>query len=260
MGLFDGQVALVSGAARGIGEATASALLGQGARVLLFDRNAVAVKQTCTRLAAGRKDRVLAEVGDVSCRDDVRRAVSAAVDEWDKLDTVVAAAGIASTVALDAIDDESWREMIDVNLGGVFVVVQESARAMSHGGVIVVIGSTNAFFVEEHTAHYSASKGGVHTFVRAAAMDLARRAIRINVIHPGVIRTPLASWIDEEPDAAAAFVNRVPLRRFGDPDEIAQVALFLASDAASYMTGAAVVVDGGVSIGASLGLRGEEDG
>lgn len=250
---FAGQAALVTGAARGMGAAIASAFAEEGASVLLFDRDATGIDRVRSQLrdAGGC---AVSVAGDVAVRADVRRGVGAAVAEWGRLDIVIAQAGIGNLVPLDQIDDECWRQMLDVNLGGVFLTVQEGARAMRDGGAIVVTASTNAFFVEAHTAHYSASKGGVRTFVRAAALDLAPRGIRINVIHPGIIRTPLASWINEHPRAASAYLERVPLKRFGNPDEVAKVALFLASDAASYMTGADVVVDGGVSLGVSLGL------
>jgi NAD(P)-dependent dehydrogenase (short-subunit alcohol dehydrogenase family) len=258
MARFSGKVALVTGAARGMGASIASAFVDEGASVLLFDRDAAGLEHLQSRLA-GADGRALAVTGDVAYREDVHRAVAAAVAEWDRLDVVVAQAGIGNLVPLDEIDDDTWRRMIEVNLGGVFLSVQEGARAMRAGGAIVVTASTNAFFVEAQTAHYSASKGGVRTFVRAAALDLAPRGIRINVIHPGIIRTPLASWIDEHPRAAASYLERVPLNRFGDPEEIASVALFLASDAASYMTGADVVVDGGVSLGLSLGLDADDE-
>jgi NAD(P)-dependent dehydrogenase (short-subunit alcohol dehydrogenase family) len=255
---FNGKVALITGAAGGMGASIVSAFVEEGASVLLFDRDVAALERLQRGLSPAR-GRVLSVAGDVASRDDVRSAVQAAVAEWDRLDVLIAQAGIASLAPLDEIDDDTWRQTIDVNLGGVFLTVQEGARAMRDGGAIVVTASTNAFFVEAQTAHYSASKGGVRTFVRAAALDLAPRRIRINVIHPGMIRTPLASWIDEHPRAAAAYLERVPLSRFGDPDEIASVVLFLASDAASYMTGADIVVDGGVTLGLSLGLDAEEE-
>jgi len=253
MSRFGGQVVLVTGAASGMGASIASAFVSEGANVLLFDRDADGLERLRGRL--GERARLtLPVVGDVASREDVHRGVAAAIAEWSRMDVVVAQAGIGNQISLDQIDDDAWQRMIDVNLGGVFLTVQEGARAMRDGGAIVVTASTNAFFVEAQTAHYSASKGGVRAFVRAAALDLAPRGIRINVIHPGMIRTPLASWIDEHPSAAAAYLQRVPLSRFGQAEEIANVVLFLASDAASYMTGADVVVDGGVSLGISLGF------
>ena len=119
---------------------------------------------------------VLPSVGDVSKREDVRGAIAMATDSWGPLDVLVAQAGIAGVVALDEITDEAWSKLIDVNLGGVFLSVQEAARAMRDGGAIVITASTNAFFPEAHTAHYSATKGGILAFAKGAALDLAASA------------------------------------------------------------------------------------
>jgi NAD(P)-dependent dehydrogenase (short-subunit alcohol dehydrogenase family) len=247
---FEGRVALITGAAQGMGATIAQAFRDQGAKLVLLDRNQAALQHTAEVIGGqGSANCVRAVTGDVSSREDVRRAVSAAVETWGSLDVVIAQAGIGGVVPLGDIDDEAWQRMLDVNLTGVFLTVQESARQMKAGGSIVVTSSTNAFFVEAETAHYSASKGGVRTFVRAAAMELGRAGIRINVVHPGIIRTPLTTWTDKYPEVARDYLKRVPLGRFGEPEEIAQSILFLASDAASYMTGADMVIDGGVSLG-----------
>lgn len=119
---------------------------------------------------------------------------------------------------------------------------------------MVVVASTNAFFVEEETAHYSASKGALVSFVRAAALDLAHKGIRINAINPGLIRSRLSAVLIDDPEAGQAYLERIPLGRWGEPSDIAAVAAFLASDDAAYMTGEAVTVDGGVSLGVALNV------
>jgi NAD(P)-dependent dehydrogenase (short-subunit alcohol dehydrogenase family) len=147
--------------------------------------------------------------------------------------------------------------MLDVNLNGVFYATQEGARAMVAtvgGGSIVVTASTNAFFPERHTAHYSTAKGGAVALVRAAALDLAADGVRLNAVSPGIIRTPLAAPLTESPDVAKAFLRDVPMNRFGESDEIADTVLFLASDEASYITGQNIVVDGGMTLGTSFEL------
>jgi NAD(P)-dependent dehydrogenase (short-subunit alcohol dehydrogenase family) len=116
-----------------------------------------------------------------------------------------------------------------------------------------VTASTNAFFPEQHTVHYSAAKGGVVAFVRAAALDLAERGIRVNAVSPGIIRTPLAAPLTEDPEAARDFLRAVPQHRFGESDEIADAVLFLASDESTYITGQNLVIDGGTTLGMSIG-------
>jgi NAD(P)-dependent dehydrogenase (short-subunit alcohol dehydrogenase family) len=149
------------------------------------------------------------------------------------------------------IDDASWQRILDVNLTGTFLCMQEAARVMARSGVgaIVVTASTNAFWVEANLAAYNASKGGVVALVRTAALDLARFGIRVNAVEPGVVRTRLAAFVTEEPAAAADYLKRIPLRRFAEPGDVAQAVLFLASKEAAYITGQTLVLDGGLTLG-----------
>jgi 3-oxoacyl-[acyl-carrier protein] reductase len=119
-------------------------------------------------------------------------------------------------------------------------------------GAIVVTTSTNAFWVESGTAHYSASKGGLLTLVRTAALDLAQYGIRVNAVAPGIVKTRLSRFLTDDPVEGPGYLERVPLRRFAQPADIAEAVLFLASDAAAYITGEQLVVDGGVSIGVPI--------
>jgi NAD(P)-dependent dehydrogenase (short-subunit alcohol dehydrogenase family) len=242
-----------------MGRAIAAALLAEGAHVLAFDRDAAALVETCERLDDG-DGRVQAHAGDVSSRGDVRAGLDAALERWGALHVVVAQAGIAGVIALDDIDDDAWTRLVDVNLRGVFLTVQEGARRLPAGGAIVVTASTNAFFPEAHTAHYSATKGGVRTFVKAAALDVAARGIRINVVHPGIIRTRLSHIVTEDPVAGPEYLKGVPLGRFGEPEDVAAAVLFLASDEAAYITGADLVVDGGATVGVTLAVEDTELG
>jgi NAD(P)-dependent dehydrogenase (short-subunit alcohol dehydrogenase family) len=184
-------------------------------------------------------------------------ALRLCVERLGSLDVLVAQAGIGDLRPFLEIDDDAWARIMAVNLNGVFYAVQESARVFAESGrrgSIVVTSSTNAFFPERHTVHYSTSKGAVVAFVRACALDLAELGIRINAISPGIIRTPLAGPIVDDPAASADYVGKVPLGRFGEPEEIARLVLFLASDEASYITGENIVIDGGVTVGTVLKL------
>ena len=247
---FEGRVALVTGAAQGMGLVFARSLLAEGARVLLFDRNCEALVEA--ESALGEVGEVVAVAGNAALRADVAGAISRAVDRFGALDVVVANAGVGEVRPFLEIDDAAWRRMLDVNLNGVFYATQEGARAIlatAGRGAMVVTASTNAFFPERHTVHYSTSKGGVVALVRAAALDLAGSGVRVNAVSPGIIRTPLAAPLTEDADVARAFLRSVPMTRFGEPSEIAAAVLFLASDESSYITGQNIVVDGGTTLG-----------
>ncbi len=255
MSRFEGQVALVTGAARGIGRAVAERLVAEGARVFVADLDADLVTKTATEISAGGGF-VEAIAGDVANREDVRRMVPTCVDRTGRLDLLVSNAGIADVQPLLEIDDRSWQRILEVNLTGTFLCTQEAARVMAPrgGGAIVVTASTNAFWVESNLAHYNASKGGVIAFVRSAALDLAPHGIRVNAVEPGVVRTRLAAFVTEDPAAAAEYLQRIPLNRFAEPDDIASAILFLASNEASYITGQALVLDGGLTLGVPLAV------
>ena len=245
-----GRSAIVTGGSRGIGLAVVELLLAGGAGVVVLDRDlADGPAQASPRLESME--------GDVRQRADVRAAVDLAVSRFGGLDLVVAVAGVGALQPLLEIDDESWQRVIDVNLTGVFLTVQEGARAMvgngTRAGAIVVVSSTNAVYAEESTAHYTASKGAVVSFVRAASLDLARHGIRINAVAPGMVRTRMSAPLTEDATAAEEFLRNVPLGRFAEPEDIAAVVGFLASEQSRYVTGSLVVADGGLTVGMTLG-------
>jgi len=247
-GSFAGQGVVVTGAARGIGAAIARYFTEAGARVVLMDSDRAEAAKT----AAGLGGRARAVGGDVSRRADVRQAVAACVAHAGRLDVMVASAGIADVRPLLEVTDEQWQRVFDVNVTGVFLCTQEAARVMPDGGSIVVTASTNAIQVEENLVGYSASKGAVVTFVRAAALDLARRGIRINAVAPGVVNTRIAQWVIEDPVRGPEYLKKIPLRRFAEPDDVARLAGFLAGPDSSYITGQTVVLDGGQTLGIPL--------
>jgi NAD(P)-dependent dehydrogenase (short-subunit alcohol dehydrogenase family) len=172
-------------------------------------------------------------------------------ERFGGLDVLSANAGIAGVRNFMEIEDAEWQKVIDVNLTGTFLCLQEAARLMRHGGggAIIVTTSTNAFWVESGTAHYSASKGGLAALVKTAALDLAPFGIRVNAVAPGIVRTRLSTFLTDDPVEGPAYLEKVPLGRFAEPADIADAVFFLASKAAAYITGEQLVVDGGVSIG-----------
>jgi 3-oxoacyl-[acyl-carrier protein] reductase len=243
---FVGRRALVTGGASGIGRATAALLAEQGARVAILDRAA-------DELAVAEK-----EIGAVAVEADVRdeAAVAGAVAKTAEaldgtIDMLVNAAGIYRVTPLDDVSVSEWEDVLDTNLRGTLIMSRAVMRATATDAVraIVNVASTAALVgdASEPAAHYNASKAGVVALTKQMAIEWAARGVRVNAVAPGVIDTPMLRMMDD-PEAGRAYLDaRVPLRRLGRPEEVAEVIAFLASDAAAYMTGTTVFVDGGVT-------------
>ena len=241
------RVAIVTGAASGIGRATAVLFHERGHAVGAADWNGAGVRET----AAGA-EHMLAYEADVRDADAVRAVVAETVERFGRVDCLVCAAGVGDGGRVDELSEDDWARTVDVSLKGTFLccraVVPELRRA--GGGAIVTFGSVLGRAVIPGTAPYSAAKAGVEVLTRAMAIDYAREKIRVNCILPGSTDTPLM-WLGLEPDeirkARAVVESEVPMGRIADPVEIARAVFFLASDEASFVTGASLVVDGGTS-------------
>ena len=248
---FSGRSAIVTGAANGIGAACARLFAASGARVALWDvdlRAAQALAAELRNTADSGGTRARAFRCDVADRAEVEAALAGTVEAFGRIDILVNNAGIFRAADFLDVTEADWDAVIGVNLKGAFLVGQAVARVMAKagGGAIVNMSSVNGVTAIPSIASYNASKGGIDQLTRNMALSLADFGVRVNAVAPGTIATELArNAVLGSPEAEARILGRTPLRRLGEPSEIASVCAFLASDAASYMTGEIVVVDGG---------------
>ncbi len=241
-----GKVAIVTGAARGIGRATVDRLLAEGAKVVASDIDLERLQQTVAEL--GAPDRLLADRTDVANHEEVVALVDRAIAHFGGLDIMVNNAGIAPVLPFLDVTAELLSRVLDVNLKGAFYGTQAAGRRMIERGtrgVIINMSSINSGLANPNVAPYAISKGGMNQVTSTAAVAFAPHGIRVNGIGPGTIYTEMTAGAFVSAAGEQAIMQRTPLGRYGETSEIAAVVAFLASDDASYMTGETVYVDGG---------------
>ena len=255
-GRFDdlaGRVAVVTGGARGLGLAMARALVGQGARVALLDL-LDSVGDSAAALAADTGGDVVGVVADVTSSESVDAAFTRVTERWGTPQVLVNAAGIAGTMPAEDVDLAFWGRVMDVNVTGTLLPCQRFARAAFAAGVpgsVVNVSSMSAFVVNvpQKQSVYNASKAAVDHLTRSLAVEWAPRGVRVNAIAPGYMLTEMTRGsLEDEPDWVRQWLAHTPAGRMGEPDDLAGLVVFLASDASRFVVGATVVVDGGYSI------------
>ena len=258
-GRMEGKIAVVTGAGSGIGRAACVRLAEEGARVAVTSRTAEHVEETCAeveRAAGARPLGITLDVADSAAVDD---AFARVASELGRIDVLVANAGIEIPPGEDGVGpsipdttDEQWARIQRVNVDGVFYSCRAALRHMPDGGSIVTVGSINSFIAWENDGAYTTSKGAVLQLTRSVAVDVASRNIRANCICPGVVDTGLTDQflaaVDDPEQLHDEYAAVAPLGRTGQPREIANCILFLASDEASFVNGAALIADGGTVI------------
>ncbi len=246
MSKFNDKITVITGGSTGIGLATAHRFIADGAQVVLTGRN----QATLDAALADLGDRATDIRGDVANLDDLDRLFAQVKDQFGRVDVLFANAGIAPFVPVDAVTEEHFDSLFNVNVRGLFFTVQKALPLLSEGASVILNASVVAQSGLPNTSVYSATKAAVRSLGRTLAAELSPRGIRVNVVSPGLIETPLWGKVGLSQDEVEMFgekvVQQTPLGRPGKPEEIAATVAFLASEEASYFTGADLVADGGM--------------
>lgn len=249
MSRLQGKVAIVTGGNAGIGEAIAKLFAQEGASVVITGRRKQELDRVVKEIERS-KGRTLAVAGSVTDEAHVREVVAQTLRTFGRIDVLVNNAGIGEFgKKIHETDDATWQHMLDVNLTGVFRMTRAAVPAMlkSRGGAIVNISSIASLVGIPSLPAYAASKGALDALTRAIAVDYAAEGIRCNVVNPGLIATPMAAGLLNNPEMLEPILSQYPIRRPGKPEEVAKMVLYLASDEAAWVTGGTFPIDGGMT-------------
>jgi len=244
---LEGKVAIISGAASGMGAATARRFGREGAKVVVADMLEDEGRRVAADITRANGTAEFMRL-DVTSEDDWKTVVDATVQKYGKVDVLVNNAGISGSAVSDMLDTEAWDRLMAVNSRGVFLGTKHAVLAMKRSGSGSIVNLSSISGVTGQTmTHmgYNASKGAVRTITKSTAVQFGRDGIRANSVHPGIMPPMRTSGATADPEVRAKMLQSVPLRRAGEVDEVANAVLFLASDEASYITGAELYVDGG---------------
>ncbi|MFH1710840.1 MAG: SDR family oxidoreductase [Nanoarchaeota archaeon] len=236
------KVAIVTGSARGIGQAIAIELARAGADVVVSD--IIPGDETVKKIKALKRKSIYVKT-DVTIKKDIESLIQETIKNFKKIDILVNNAGIFITQPTLDFSQENWDKTLNINLRGYFLCAQAALKHMKKGASIINISSVAGMSGYPMAAAYCASKGGVRLLTKSLAVEFGPKGIRVNSIHPGIIETAMTQDILKDKNTKEGMVSKVPLRRTGQPIDIAGPAVFLASDAASYITGEELIVDGG---------------
>ncbi len=248
MGALDGRVAVVTGGASGIGKAVVAAFVREGARVVVGDIDGEGIGRLIGEMGHNQVDGAEVDVRDEAA---VERMVELAVRRFGRLDVAVNNAGVGGFSPIQAYPLEEWERVVGISLTGTFLCIKhEAARmiAQGQGGSIINVASLNAIQPAEGFAAYCAAKAGVAMLTKVAALELGRYGIRVNAVGPGLIHTPATAPMTAVPGVEAAFIAETALGRAGEPEEVAELAVYLASPVSALMTGQTLYIDGGASL------------
>ena len=242
MGRLTNKTAVITGGTTGIGFETAKVFIAEGARVIITGRNEARLADAVQKLG---KENAIGVRADVQSVSDLTALGEGVKQEFGELDILFVNAGVAQRAEFRQVTEETFDREIAINLKGVFFTVQKLEPAMKKGSSIILNTTTLAQTALAGEAIYSASKAAVRSLARSFSLELLPRQIRVNAVAPGPIETPIWSKMELPPEVAEAVLKRAPIGRFGKPEEIAKVVIFLASEDSSYILGEEILVDGG---------------